>query len=370
MTREAESVKMPLVIVMLMALFALPGCEKPQTNKSSFSSFLVQGGKSVSSPANLQFPRDHFAHPEFGIEWWYLTANLDNLQGEPIWLQWTLFRIKNPGSEQSKSVNNWTDGQFYMAHFSLHTATQHVAMEMFASGGVGNANIDSNAISINNWQLNKGPGGLPSELSLSFYDDSSDAQVDIALQLDSKAYYLLQGDAGYSKKHPQTELASYYYSLPEIKVTGSLSFHHESHQVNGQAWYDHEWSSAFLSEDFSGWSWFSIHLDDGSKLTLFTLEPTTDSPFARAWYGSLMMADGRTIKLVNEQIDITESRWQHTRIGELPVQWHIKISEFDLDLTAIIKKSQQVSPFSIAYYEGAIDISGSKSGIGFVELTR
>ncbi len=30
----------------------------------------------------LVFPRDHAAHPDYRIEWWYFTANLEGANGE------------------------------------------------------------------------------------------------------------------------------------------------------------------------------------------------------------------------------------------------------------------------------------------------
>ena len=40
----------------------------------------------------LAFPLDHGAHPDYRIEWWYLTANLKDENGADLGLQWTLFR--------------------------------------------------------------------------------------------------------------------------------------------------------------------------------------------------------------------------------------------------------------------------------------
>src|ERR1700686_90503 len=40
----------------------------------------------------LVFPADHGAHPDYRIEWWYLTANLKDAQGKSYGVQWTLFR--------------------------------------------------------------------------------------------------------------------------------------------------------------------------------------------------------------------------------------------------------------------------------------
>ena len=38
------------------------------------------------------FPADHGPHPEFRIEWWYVTANLKDASGAAYGAQWTLFR--------------------------------------------------------------------------------------------------------------------------------------------------------------------------------------------------------------------------------------------------------------------------------------
>ena len=52
-------------------------------------------GYSVPEPGRaLVFPEDHGAHPEFRIEWWYLTANLKDESGADLGLQWTLFPLR------------------------------------------------------------------------------------------------------------------------------------------------------------------------------------------------------------------------------------------------------------------------------------
>src|SRR3981189_3614897 len=47
------------------------------------------------------FPADHGPHPDYRIEWWYVTANLADANGAAYGAQWTLFRqaIK-PGAQQ------------------------------------------------------------------------------------------------------------------------------------------------------------------------------------------------------------------------------------------------------------------------------
>src|ERR1700686_3819874 len=44
-------------------------------------------------PAKIfSFPDDHGPHPDYRIEWWYVTANLVDSTGAALGLQWTLFR--------------------------------------------------------------------------------------------------------------------------------------------------------------------------------------------------------------------------------------------------------------------------------------
>src|ERR1700752_5283482 len=67
-------------------------------NKSAFAQgFAGLGndgaGYAVVSPGRaFAFPADHGPHPDFRIEWWYLTANLTDAGGAAYGAQWTLFR--------------------------------------------------------------------------------------------------------------------------------------------------------------------------------------------------------------------------------------------------------------------------------------
>ncbi len=48
-----------------------------------------QGFAKVIRGKPLKFPRDHAPHPDFRIEWWYITANLQDDLGRHWGLQWT-----------------------------------------------------------------------------------------------------------------------------------------------------------------------------------------------------------------------------------------------------------------------------------------
>src|SRR5579863_10491582 len=62
------------------------------------------------------FPEDHGPHPEFRIEWWYVTANLKNSSGTAYGAQWTLFRqAMEPGAQQE----GWSNQQIWMGHAAV-----------------------------------------------------------------------------------------------------------------------------------------------------------------------------------------------------------------------------------------------------------
>ncbi len=168
-------------------------------------------GKKADPNYRMRFPQDHGTHDPFDIEWWYLTANLEDSSGNPYGLQWTLFRFKNPSPSSSqteaKSPSNspaaslknsnvssknslvtlkdstvssnesWHNNQIYMAHASIHSLDTHWFSEKFARGGVGNAGLTRLPLNlfIDDWQWlnNNGDKGLfPSTLTFSATDTS------------------------------------------------------------------------------------------------------------------------------------------------------------------------------------------------------
>ncbi|TNF18010.1 MAG: iron ABC transporter permease, partial [Rhodobacteraceae bacterium] len=52
----------------------------------------AEGFATPAPDPSFTFPADHGPHPDYRIEWWYLTANLEAPDGTAYGLQWTLFR--------------------------------------------------------------------------------------------------------------------------------------------------------------------------------------------------------------------------------------------------------------------------------------
>src|SRR6184192_2340645 len=101
-----------------------------------FAGLGMNGGgfASVIPGKTFAFPADHGPHPDFRIEWWYVTANLRDAAGAALGIQWTLFRL---ASRPGPQAEGWASQQLWMGHAALTRADIHRTSEKFARGGVG-----------------------------------------------------------------------------------------------------------------------------------------------------------------------------------------------------------------------------------------
>ena len=68
------------------------------------------------------FPRDHYQHPEYQTEWWYVTGQLfpvDDPDAEPLGFQQTFFRVGLARDAAADSGSIWAARDLVMAHASL-----------------------------------------------------------------------------------------------------------------------------------------------------------------------------------------------------------------------------------------------------------
>ncbi|GAA0857930.1 lipocalin-like domain-containing protein [Aliiglaciecola litoralis] len=317
----------------------------------------------VSPGQAINLPLDHQAHPQYAVEWWYLTANLFDQDGNQYPIQWTLFRFRS-----NDNKNAWHDGNQYMAHAKLMSSQETWFAERFARGGVGNvaAEFDDSGNNfsayIDDWRWQaKGEDLLPAMLWFNLTDN-----VSVDLSLHSKQPYVLHGTHGYSIKQASSEHASMYYSQPFIQLNGTLTLPNNVVEVSGQGWFDHEWSARLSDPSTNGWDWFSLHLDDGNKLMIFRVRHPSSS---EDWFGSYMTATGDITALKAQ--DITAKVKKTTLIADkdLPLHWTISVPRFGIALEVTPFKPDQYTDASFSYYEGAVAVHGSHAGVGFIELT-
>ncbi|MBD9389865.1 iron ABC transporter permease [Agrobacterium sp. AGB01] len=309
----------------------------------------------------LQFPHDHAAHPDFRIEWWYVTANLETVDGRPLGAQWTLFRSALAPQERA----GWSDPQIWIGHAAITTATSHHVTEKFGRGGVGQAGVAAEPFAawIDDWQmksiLTAGQDGLD---GVSLKASGKDFSYDLTLK--AQGPLILQGDHGYSVKSLAGQ-ASYYYSQPFYAVTGRVELDGQSVEVKGKAWLDREWSSQPLAADQTGWDWFSLHLDSGEKVMAFRLRDSGEGYTSANW----ISADGTPSPLASGDVSFEPLRSADVNGKSIPVEWRMRIPSRGLDITTKALNDQAWMATSTPYWEGPITFEGSASGRGYLEMT-
>jgi predicted secreted hydrolase len=311
----------------------------------------------------FSFPGDHGPHPDFRIEWWYVTANLNDANGQAYGLQWTLFRQSaRPGSQGA----GWASQQIWMAHAAVTRADTHRSAEKFARGGVGQAGVEAKPFQawIDAWQMTAPSESDDQALSpLEMTAAANDFSYTLELSADQPV--VLQGDHGYSKKSERNQ-ASYYYSQPFYRAHGQLTIDDRPVEVTGQAWLDREWSSQPLAPDQTGWDWFSLHFASGGKLMLYRMRQTDGHDYAS---GTWIEPGGATTQLGPNDVVMTPKDSVEISGHKLPVAWHLELPARSIAIDCTPLNPNAWMGTSVPYWEGPISFKGSHSGVGYLELT-
>jgi predicted secreted hydrolase len=308
----------------------------------------------------LMFPRDHGPHPDYRIEWWYVTANMEAADGRRFGAQWTLFRSAlRPGNGET-----WADPQIWIGHAALTTKERHYVAEKLGRGGVGQAGVTLSPFEafIDDWRITqRGAAGDPlDKVEVQAAGDG----FSYALTLEAGGPLALQGEAGYSVKSAAGQ-ASYYYSQPFYGIHGTIVVDGTPVQVTGKAWLDREWSSQPLASDQTGWDWFSLHLATGEKVMAFRLRDGGEGYTSANW----IFPNGRTEPLPSGSVLFEPLRTARVSERDIPVAWRLKIPAKGLDITTEPLNEQSWMATSTPYWEGPISFKGSTTGVGYLEMT-
>jgi predicted secreted hydrolase len=315
----------------------------------------------------LRFPADHGAHPDFRTEWWYVTGWLETGEGEPFGFQVTFFRSRPPVDQANPSA--FAPRQILFAHAALSDPKVgkllHDQRAARAGFGLAEASTADADIVIDDWRLRRAADGRFATKVI-----GKDFTLDLTFQPTQPI--LLQGEGGYSRKGSKPSQASHYYSLPQLRVAGTVKRGNRAVKVTGSAWLDREWSSTLLDPAAVGWDWVGLNLDDGGALMAFQVR---DAQGRAIWAGgSLRRPDGTTTRFKPGEVAFGTRRvWRSPRTGgRYPVERTLTLSlpEGQRRLTVRPLFDDQELDSRAAggpiYWEGAVRTEG---GRGYLELT-
>lgn len=292
----------------------------------------------------LQFPRDHGAHPQFRIEWWYITGWLEG----PIGFQVTFFRARP--DDETDNPSAFTPRQVLFAHAALSDPARgrllHDERASRTGFGLAEAEQGRTRVFIDDWILEQEGEAYRARIAA--------REFTLELQFLARQPPLLQGESGFSRKGHRPQEASYYYSRPHLEVRGTV----DRRAVRGSGWLDHEWSSTVLAPEAAGWDWAGVNLDSGEALMAFQM---------RAKEGGVYYAlPGVAFQPLRT--------WRSPRTGvEYPVAMALKTGDRELRLEPLMDDQELDSRASTGtiYWEGAVRAyeRNALAGKGYLELT-
>jgi predicted secreted hydrolase len=319
------------------------------------------------------FPRDHASHPDFKLEWWYYTGNLETSAGRRFGYQVTYFRVGVDRAPENPSA--WAVRDLFMAHLAVSDPVggRYRYDEKLTRAGPGLSGAETSRYLVWNedWRAGLDAGGRHAIQARS-------RSVGVDLLLDEGKRPAINGVNGISQKGAQAGNASHYYSLTRMPTVGSVIIDGERFEVRGESWMDHEFGTSFLEREQQGWDWLSLQLDDGRELMLYQLRRGDGSRDPRS-SGTLIDRQGQTRHLGADAFSLVPAGpiFRSESGARYPVAWSVKIPSlgFEARVSTPLRNQELVTPAAgIAYWEGMIDISGTAreapiSGKGYLEMT-
>lgn len=323
----------------------------------------------------LSFPYDHGNHPNFKIEWWYLTGHL--YSGEKRFgFESTFFRLaQRPDVAQPTGAAFETD-QIYMAHMAitdLNKKTFYHEERLNRQGWNAYSKVGDLDTRNGNWALKRSSDNV---LNL---EGSVQSKVRFSLILNPEKEHVIFGENGVSKKGSKPGSASYYITWPRLKTSGTVQINGETFQVEGSSWMDHEISSSQLDDDQTGWDWVSIQFEDGREMMAYMLR-LKQGGYSK--YSKMVWID-KDGTLTHQ--DPKDFSWQPDGVWTSPdtgAKYPINPSFTTIDPQTQKKVTFEVRPLmkeqemsgklgGVPYWEGACDVidqAGKKVGVAYLEL--
>ena len=211
-------------------------------------------------PAFVHLPADQAAHPDARQEWWYTIGHIQ-ADGHKYGYQVNLIRggvtqIALVDEESGEYISQQTD--FKPDQVTASTSKLNVrlpnasltgplnAMHLKADLPDGRGALDLTLKAVGPAMYNNGTGLFP------FLDDTS-----------------------------------YYYSLPNLQTSGTLTLDGKTKKVTGSSWLDRQWGN-WTWNSVHRWTWMAIRLDNGQILNLWDL---TDDKGEKHW-ATVLKPDG------------------------------------------------------------------------------
>jgi predicted secreted hydrolase len=342
-------------------------------------------GFAVPRPGEVfRFPRDHGSHPEFRLEWWYVTGHLWDGASNRFGFQATFFRRAAPRSAVEAGLEPPAFGtsQLHLAHMALvepGSGRFWHQERLNREGWDAGASVETLDVRNGNWSLRLAPRA-DSDRERLLLRGTVRGEVGWELSLEAIKPLVVFGTNGVSRKGSAPAAASHYLTWPRLRVEGRLTVEGAERGVRGLAWMDHEFSSSQLAEEQAGWDWASVQLADGREIMCYRMrrkDGGTDPFSTLAWVDET----GGVVHVGADAFQLEAlGRWRSPRSGAVyPLGFRLAAPEpgtgrrIELRLEPLASDQELSGGIGgTPYWEGACRVvgrDGAEVGWAYVELT-
>ena len=305
-------------------------------------------GSAVVSGIRVKLPEDDAPHQNV-MEWWYYNSHLHSQEGNEFSFHYVFFLVN--------SAVSYTASQISLID---HQSGKHYTDQKQSPGNPSAGTARGFNFALGDWGM-AGSGGNDT-----LRIRTPEFAFDLTLTNSGPTVY--QGGTGLLDFGRAG--TSYYYSRPRMTLEGDLSIGSETYRVTGQSWFDHQWGD-FRTSDL-GWDWFALQLDDGADIMLYQIRDRGSRPLL---YSGTYTRNSVT-EVLKEPDFSAESlgSWRSESTGTTyQTSWRVRIPShrIDLQLTPVAPDSEvdARSTTDNTYWEGAMKLTGSHRGKGFLEVS-
>ena len=260
----------------------------------------------------VEFPRDHGAHADAAVEWWYYTGHLADAAGKPYGFQLTFFRARDAAPRALR-----VDRRRRQAVPRTKRRRTWAAGYRAARAG----------------RLDVVQRGLVGAKSRTACIASRRAGPDGALELDARRRQgrpSLHGAGGISQEGRRARTSTRTTSRSRASRLGDArAAAAGARRSTGTAWFDHEWGPGALPAGAAGWDWFGAPalrrlgadaLPD-ARLPTAAPRPSRPAPSSRPTGAPRARSPGTTSTLVET------ARWTSPRSkAAYPAVWSLAVA--------------------------------------------
>ena len=283
-------------------------------------------------PTFVHLPADQAAHPSTQNEWWYTAGQLTaggHRYGYEVQI------VRAPVIQSELAITDITAGRYY-TQTTNYTADQATFSTTDLNASVPTASLSGplNAMTLH--------ATLPTG--------------SLNLTLDATGPALYPSGTGLM---PFLGGSSYYYSLPAVATTGTLTLNGATSTVTGESWIDRQWGNWDWST-LDKWTWMDLQLSNGARLNLWDIF----SSGTESHYATVLCPDGTETIAEVDPLAPTTSNFvtSPTTSQRYGTRWVVHIPAEHATLTVDAGPLNQEIQTNGGIFEGASSVAGTYQG--------